>query len=378
LRTRIKQKLKNLSMSILVVEDDDFVRRGFVDYLSMLCENILEATNGKEAIEIYKQKEPCIIITDIMMPIVDGLQMAKEIRSLSDEVQIIVFTAFSENELLVKAIESGVNHYLFKPLSTELFLSVLNKSIDDVLAKQIMKQELKNKENFIISQSRFAAMGEMISMIAHQWRQPISTISMSANNMFLDIELNQLNTEVFKENIQVINEQVDYLSKTIDDFRNFFKPENEKEVTKVEDLINDTLKIIGKTLQNNNINFTVSIKINKKIKIFKREFVQVLLNLIKNSKDVLLERHIQNPKISISATQENNILTIVLCDNGGGIKNNIKNMMFEPYFTTKNEVNGTGLGLYISKTIIEKHFEGSIHFENRNDGVCFFITFPNI
>ncbi len=364
------QKLQDLS--ILIVEDDDEIRESLTIFLKRFCKQVTNAINGSDGLQMYKEYKPKIVITDIHMPIMNGLKMAKAIRELSDMTQIIILTAFSESELLVEAIESGVNHYLFKPLDMQLFLSVLNRSANDVH----IKEELKRKEEFIISQSKLLIMGEMMSMIAHQWRQPISTIAMSANNMFVDIELNEVNVNVLKENIKVINEQVDYLSHTIDDFRDFFKPDKAKELINTEELINSAIVIIGKSLEHHSIILDVVVESSRDIVVFKGELIQVLLNIIKNAKDVLLERCIKNPKISILLKEENTNIIIKICDNGGGIDEAIGDKIFEPYFTTKNEANGTGLGLYMSKIIIEKHLNGSISFKNSHDGVCFYITFP--
>ena len=238
--------------------------------------------------------------------------------------------------------------------------------------------ELKNKEQLMIAQSRQAVIGEMISMIAHQWRQPITTISMLSNNILADIELDSLNLIELKEIAKKININTEELSKTIDDFRNFFKPDRIKELTKVNTIMESTISIIGKSLKNNNITLKMDKpKELKEINIYSRDLMQVLINIINNAKDILLEKKIINPTIAISYEQSNDKSAIfTICDNGGGIEENIIDKIFDPYFSTKKEKNGTGLGLYMSKMIVQKHLSGKISAYNEDGGACFKIELP--
>ncbi len=237
--------------------------------------------------------------------------------------------------------------------------------------------ELQDKEEMMIAQSRQAAMGEMISMIAHQWRQPLSVISMEANNMLVDIELESLSQESVKMDSENILIQTEHLSKTIDDFRDFFRPNQEKEEIGLKSVIEDTRKIIGHSLSNNSISLSVDCSTEIVIFAHKRELIQVLMNLINNAKDALVEYIKVDREINIFINEDSENIIIKVCDNGGGIDENIREKIFEPYFTTKQEKNGTGLGLYMSKTIIEKHFLGHISVENHENGACFIISMPN-
>ncbi len=247
----------------------------------------------------------------------------------------------------------------------------------DITESYLDKKELHNKEEIMIAQSRHAEMGEMISMIAHQWRQPISVIAMDANNILADIELEMLEEESLKSNSIDILAQIQELSKTIDDFRNFFKPEKNVEEVLAKDVVRDALGVIGKSLENNNIKVVFESTEEIKIKTYSRELMQVLINIIKNARETLLEHGVKEGSISISIQNEKESLTLKICDNGGGIKEEIMDQIFNPYFTTKGEKNGTGLGLYMSKTIIEKHLQGSIKVSNVNEGACFEISIPH-
>ena len=247
----------------------------------------------------------------------------------------------------------------------------------EISDKMRMREEIKAQEELMIIQSRHAAMGEMISMIAHQWRQPISVIAMDANNVLVDIELDSLENDSLKVDITDILKQVKYLSKTIDDFRDFFKPAKIKDEVLISDIFIESFSVIAKSLENNNIEVENHFHTKIKVFIYSRELLQVIINILKNAKEALLENRENSRKIINKVYEENQNIVITICDNAGGIDNSVIERIFDPYFTTKDEINGTGIGLYMSKTIIEKHFNGSLEAYNRvDDGVCFKIKFP--
>ncbi len=240
-----------------------------------------------------------------------------------------------------------------------------------------MMRSVQEKEEMMLSQSRHAAMGEMISMIAHQWRQPISAIAMGANNMLLDIELEELEPKSVKEGALLILNQAMHLSKTIDDFKNFFRPNKQREIVLVNDVLEETFTIIEKSLENHNIAVKRSYGSKTPISLFSRELLQVFINIIKNAKEALLSANIENPVISVVTSEDEEQVIISICDNGKGIDKAIIAKIYEPYFSTKDEKTGTGLGLYMSKIIVEKHLLGTLHAENIKEcGVCFIISLP--
>ncbi len=250
------------------------------------------------------------------------------------------------------------------------FLGIMREITKEVY----LEKKLKEKEEMMLAQSRNAAMGEMISMIAHQWRQPITTISMDANNIIADIELNEFDENVIKDIAHNIGEQTQFLSKTIDDFRNFFKEDKEVEEFKVSDLINELDTILLASIKNNNITYKVEYEQNLSMKTHKRELLQVLLNLVKNAKEALIENKNNDKIIKLFFKEEDENIQIIVQDNAGGIKEENLDKIFKAYFTTKKEMNGTGLGLYMSKMIIEKNLKGTIVVTNEKDGAQFIIT----
>lgn len=245
----------------------------------------------------------------------------------------------------------------------------------DITEKMGLREMLKDQEELILVQSRHAAMGEMIGMIAHQWRQPLSVISMGANNLLLDIEMGTLDSGLFKEEALSIVEQVNHLSQTIDDFRNYFRPDREKERVQVEEVLNETLVIIRKSLENNAIELSLSVSESSAVEIFRRELIQVLINVINNAKEAMNEHCKQEKRLFISTEEVSDAVIIRICDNGGGIDEAIIHRIFEPYFSTKDKQTGTGLGLFMSKTIMEKHLNGRIEaVKNGADGTCFILS----
>lgn len=247
---------------------------------------------------------------------------------------------------------------------------------NDVTKDVEAQKELKEKDELMISQSGHAAMGEMISMIAHQWRQPLSVISMRANNILVDVKLDALDTESLVTDIKDICFHVQELSKTIDDFRDFFKPVKTVEEVCIEDVYYDSYRVMSKSLQYDSIEVITDFSSKQKIKTYSRELMQVIINILKNSKEAMEKKDIQHKKILVKTDVDENGISISFCDNAGGIDKDIILKIFDPYFSTKSSKNGAGLGLYMCKTIVEKHLKGEIKAYNKDDGVCFVISLP--
>lgn len=251
--------------------------------------------------------------------------------------------------------------------------------IRDISERKKMQDELKLKDEMMIAQSKQAAMSDMIAMLAHQWRQPIAVISMAVNNLQVSIELEEeITTEVLKEHIETLHKQVMDLDKTISNFRDFFKPHQEKdELVSVKEILKSVLEIIGKSLENNNITLNVIATEEASFVVNKSSLIQVLLNILGNAKNILVNKKILEPVINLSISLSKDTIVISVCDNAGGIPDSIISKIDQPYFTTKEEFNGKGLGLYISRTIVEKHLFGTLTWHNERDGACFVITLKN-
>jgi len=250
-------------------------------------------------------------------------------------------------------------------------------TIQDRTEKAKVDIAIKEKDFLLIKSNRMAQMGEMINMIAHQWRQPLNSISLTVSNLQLKCMLDEVDKDLFKQELELVNRYSQHLSKTINDFRNFFKENKTKEMTNLKSLIQNTLDIVQKSIENKNIKIVTYYSCDIYIETYPNEVMQVILNIIKNAEDILLEKNIQNAKIEIQAICEGNREkpTIFIRDNAGGIPLNIIDKIFDIYFSTKLKKDGTGLGLYMSKTIIEEHCGGKLSVENDRYGAIFKIEF---
>ncbi|TKX30003.1 sensor histidine kinase [Campylobacter estrildidarum] len=268
-------------------------------------------------------------------------------------------------------------HYGFKVLIKRLEISEnslrhLNANLEQKI--QIELQKRREQERILMHQSRLASMGEMIGNIAHQWRQPLTELSAIITHLGLMMELKRLDCENFKKQEKSAENLISYMSKTIDDFRNFFKPNTEKIVFSIEKTLDKTLKLLESSFKEHSINVKKDFKEEIEFYGFQNQFSQAILNILCNAKDVLIERKIKNPCIKISLTRENQNIFIKIKDNGGGITISPVEKIFEPYISTKHANMGTGIGLYMSKVIIEKNFKGNLYAENKDNGAEFTIN----
>jgi len=242
---------------------------------------------------------------------------------------------------------------------------------------------LQKQQEVFLMQSRMAQMGEMISMIAHQWRQPLAVISAIAMNVKLKLTLDSFDLAKEEERqkcvdflINGVNEvetNIENLIITLSDFRNFYKPNRAPVFVSITQPIDKALSIMDSSFKTDNIKLIQDCDSDTKLNLYENEFIQVLINILKNAQDNLNERKVQSPKVSITTKTSEDTITLSICDNGGGIDETILSKIFEPYFSTKDEANGTGLGLHMSKIIIEDHHNGKIKAINQNGGACFII-----
>ncbi|MDF1877102.1 protein kinase [Sulfurimonas sp. SAG-AH-194-L11] len=232
------------------------------------------------------------------------------------------------------------------------------------------------KDKMLILQNRQAQMGEMISMIAHQWRQPLTVISTIVSTQTLYLALDKFDLKKLPEAFNDINAQVQHLSKTVDDFRNFFKPNKEMSFINFEKLVNNAVKLIKHSFDNKSIKTEITIKKEVEFKSFENELQQVILNIFTNAQDAYEDKIMSNKLIRITIDADDEFSYLHIEDNAGGIDKDVLNTLFLPYISTKLEKNGTGLGLYMSKTIVEEHCSGSIVAQNIDDGALFIVKIP--
>ena len=286
-------------------------------------------------------------------------------------IDIVLTSIEINNNLVIHTVIRDIN----KRKEMERKLEVLTYDLEERIKKEIEKNKEKTAQ--LIQQSRFAQMGEMISMIAHQWRQPLTAITATTNNLLLKNILNkEVPKEILEEELNLITEYTQHLSFTIDDFRNFFKSDNEKVDSKIEDIIEKAINIIKTSFEAKDINLITNYKFNENINIYTTEIQQVILILLKNAEDALVDNEIKNKTIEIITYKENDFAIIEIQDNAGGIASDIIYKIFDPYFSTKKAKEGTGIGLYMSKIIINDHCKGEITASNNQDGAIFKIKLP--
>ena len=251
---------------------------------------------------------------------------------------------------------------------------MMNDMIDNLESR--IEEELNKRleqEQILIQQSKLAAMGEMIGNIAHQWRQPIAQIAAIFMNMKVTHKFDNFTEEYLNSKIKEGNNLTSYMSQTISDFQNFFNPQGEKEFFSMEKACRDAYFIVESSLTYHGIKISFNVIEDSDIYGYKNEYSQVILNIFSNAKDIFMERKIENPNIYVEIKSGENYAVVKICDNGGGIKDELLEKIFEPYFTTKHKTQGTGIGLYMSKNIIERNMNGFINVKNQNTGACFTI-----
>jgi signal transduction histidine kinase len=251
----------------------------------------------------------------------------------------------------------------------------MQEARDMVVAQQIQLkeqlQEMREKDKLLSIQSKQAVMGEMISMIAHQWRQPLSTVTLSISNLQIKTLLGEkIPQEELNKSLETINNTVVYLSETIDDFQTYFHPKKEILEVDLADLLQKSVNFVLPRLKNTKIE--VEIKPFKTVTLttYVNELIQVILNILNNAVDILVQESTQNPKIFISVINNKQDIEILIQDNASGIKEENIDKIFDPYFSTKGK-NGTGLGLYMSQMIVQKQFYGHISVQSSSKGTLF-------
>jgi two-component system CheB/CheR fusion protein len=251
-------------------------------------------------------------------------------------------------------------------------LQKTNLRLEDETGKRIKAlEELRLKEQMLLKQSRFAAMGEMFGNIAHQWRQPLNVLGLLVQEVGLSCEFGELNKELLDANIARVMEIVGQMSQTIDDFQNFAAPDKQKSRFKVGRVIEKSVKLMEQGLKKDGITLEVDSSGDPHIEGYANEYGQVFMNLLANARDALQERKTPQARITVRSRLEDGKAVVTVTDNGGGIPEEVIDRIFDAYFTTKDLGKGTGVGLFISKTIIEKSMGGRLTARNTADGAEF-------
>jgi signal transduction histidine kinase len=302
-----------------------------------------------------------------------------------DFIMIISFNDITKeisNQRKLKELNDSLEHRVEEKTKE---LQDLNENLEQRIKIELDKNRKKDQQ--MIQQSRFAALGEMIGNIAHQWRQPLSAISSTSSGMQLQMQLGIASNEEVEKSLEEIMGYVTFLTQTIEDFRGFFKEDKQKSDFDINEVIGKTLKITSATYKDNGIEIDQKNKDEKYItEGFPSELTQVFLNILNNAKDALIENKVDKKRVVISFKTVHKMHMVTIQDNAGGIPIGVIEKVFDPYFTTKHQSQGTGIGLYMSKDIVEKHMHGTISVTNKAVdidgkqymGACFKIELPMV
>lgn len=390
----IRRIEENKNEKILVIDDSKVVCRQIKKILEPRNYKVDIALSGKEGFEKLRNNKYSLIILDLSLPDQDGMEILEALRKdpKFNMTPIIVLSGMVTPSIIRDVLKSGANDFLQKPFVFEEFilkvdiwidyfkkerkleemtkeLEFINQNLKKLVEEEIQKNREKDKLMFL--QARHAQMGEAMSIIAHQWKQPLNAISLIAASLGLKAQFNKLSKDEMLELVSKISQYTKNLGEIVDEFRDFFRPKKEKTKTTLKEIFEKAKDLVEPIMKDKNIELDVIIKGVKEIEVYENELIQVVVNILKNAIDVLDEKNIENPLIKIEI--DTNKISIE--DNGGGIPDDIKDKIFEPYFSTKS-LNGTGIGLYMSKIIVEDHCKGELKVENTSNGAKFTIYCP--
>ncbi|MCW8895853.1 MAG: HAMP domain-containing histidine kinase [Sulfurimonas sp.] len=296
---------------------------------------------------------------------ITGGVRAGNIITVVSIITILATNLFYELNLSQTAVVSSILGLII----TGLFIRAYTKKIVD------FEKEITEHESLMIAQSRFAAMGEMMSMIAHQWRQPLSTTTLMITETRIKFMLAGKEPNEYDKTLDNISDTMMYLSETIDDFQSYFKPQKTSQSIFIGEILERVKNLIETRLSLAKVKLHIKQCENEPIEIYVNELVQVLINILNNAIDILEERNVTKRHIWINVSCDENNVYVTVEDNAGGIETEIMDKVFEPYFSHKSK-NGTGLGLYMAKMIIEKHMNGNVGVGNTTKGALFSIVLP--
>lgn len=406
-----------MSYRVLVVDD-------VAENISMLVEmlkkdyHVVAAKDGLSALKIAStEPQPDLILLDILMPSINGYDVCVQLKAdeRTKDIPVIFLTVLDETHDIERGFRLGGVDYVTKPFEPSVLkarvkthcelsnskkelrrfnkelealvvvrtaeLERLNAHLEERVAEEVEKN--MEKSRLMAQQSKLAAMGEMIGAIAHQWRQPLNAIGLMIQDVRAAYTYGELDPEYIQSFEDRAMSQVNFMSKTIDDFRMFFKTDREKTVFSAMGAVKAAIELISIQYGANGISIELESNFDDgetNVLGYPNELKQVVLNLLSNSKDAIYDKrkHLGEKFdgfIWVSISKEDK-LCINVSDNGTGISESVAGRIFEPYFTTKQPSEGTGIGLYMSKMIIKNSFNGDIAFKNSDAGAVFTIFIP--
>ncbi len=365
-------KISGYSREELIGQNHNIVRHPDVpsSNFKRLWDTILQKRILKSTVMNMAKDGSTFYVNTTIIPILDENGDIEEFIAIRYDVtkEVLLKKALEKKERELEALNRTLEKRV--ALQTQK-LYELNKHLEERVRQEVRKNEEKQK--MLFWQSRFASLGQMMANIAHQWRQPLTELTLALFN------LKRASQKRDDEQVEAIYSEAKFMiqnmSQTIEDFINFFRPDKPKEPFTVSKSIEESLQILQKTLEKEHIHIEKSIDTTLRSVGVSNELSQVIINLLQNAKDAF-ESKSGKKVVRIEVVREDDFAKIVIADNAGGIEESILERIFEPYFTTKHTAKGTGLGLFMSKMIIERGLSGSIEVKNLEDGACFVIKIP--
>jgi C4-dicarboxylate-specific signal transduction histidine kinase len=332
------------------------------------------ATSGADALKIIDTQNIDLVLLDIVMPVMDGYEVLDKIKKSekNSKVPVIFLSSMDDKESILNGFSKGAVDYISKPIQKEILIARVNTHLNLHFLQQKLEKTIEKQKKMIILQTKKAAMGEMISIISHQLVQPLNAISLANDFVSRYVTKNCTNQDEISVFIEKIKNHIEYMSDTIDDYKNFFNPNREVKLFSVEDSINKALSILEKNIISNNIEIVKNTPTDELYVLgHENDLVQVILNILSNAKDALKADCSESAKvIEIDLSKSEHAIVLKISDNGIGIEQKSFEHIFEDYFSTKGS-NGTGIGLHLSKMIIEDIFLGSIKAFSRDNKTIF-------
>ncbi|WP_294884353.1 MULTISPECIES: hybrid sensor histidine kinase/response regulator [unclassified Sulfurimonas] len=362
--------------SVLVIDDTP-------DILSLIMELLkgkyaLKLANSpKKALDLLQNKPKIdLILLDIMMPEIDGYEMCKIIKNnpLYINTPIIFLTALEKTSDIVKGFECGAVDYITKPFIPEVLKARVKTHVELKLLHDNIINDLEAKEEMLFRQSRMTTLGEMFENVTHQWKQPLSVINMSCSIQKINYDLGEFNIDEVIETLDTVISETEYLSQTIDDFRDFARNDAEKEIFDIRDIFTHAVEILSYRF--NKISIEIYNEIDSfKYRSYKNYIIQIVINILNNALDAM-KKNSDNMWIRAESIIKESEIIIKICDSGGGIHIDDIDSVFEKYVTTKEKTEDSGIGLYMCRQIAEKKLCGKISAYNSPEGACFELLLP--
>jgi C4-dicarboxylate-specific signal transduction histidine kinase len=426
-------------MNILIVEDNADDRRLLRSTLEHHGCTVIEARDGEEGLDLAIRHHPDIIVSDALMPRMDGFQLLRALKTDPHlkSIPFLFYSATYTGEQEVKlALSLGAEAYVVKPMepeelwkktcaimkkwktrqsipanlnivkSEEEYLREYSRIVATKLEKKVLEleeamalrkqaedelrrvnaeleqrierevEENRAKDRIMAHQARLAAMGEMLSNIAHQWRQPLNNISLIVQNLQIEFEKGVLTTASCREYVDKCIKFLMYMSRIIDNFRVFYQPDYDRQLFDLYHTVSETISLVKEDLESHGITIKLVKECDSSVNGYKKEFSQALLSIVQNAKEAIMSRQPPDPFVELICSQMGESALVTVKDNGGCIPPEIMDKIFDPYFTIKFKSQGVGMGLYMSKMIVEKHMGGKIYARNSLSGAELTIELP--